>query len=63
MLQVLERHITLDHTLKGSDHNFALDPGELAELVFQVRRIEFAMGSDEKKVLPIEEFCYNKVLN
>ncbi|KAM9314125.1 N-acetylneuraminate-9-phosphate synthase-like [Pholidichthys leucotaenia] len=34
--KVLERHITLDKTWKGSDHEASLDPGELAELVRSV---------------------------
>ncbi|KAB0405777.1 hypothetical protein E2I00_003492 [Balaenoptera physalus] len=35
--KVLERHITLDKTWKGSDHSASLEPGELAELVRSVR--------------------------
>lgn len=63
MLQVLERHITLDNTLKGTDHKYALNPGQLRALVDEVRRQELAMGSGEKQVLPNEMRCYEKVLN
>lgn len=31
--KVLERHITLDKTWKGTDHSVLLEPKELAELV------------------------------
>lgn len=59
--KVLERHITLDKTWKGSDHLASLEPGELAELVRSVRLVERALGSPTKQMLPCEMACNEKV--
>ena len=52
--KVLERHVTLNKTWKGTDHKASLDMNELAELVKQVRVLELALGSPEKKMLEVE---------
>lgn len=52
--RVLERHVTLDKTWKGSDHKASLDMQELATLVKEIRTIETSFGSPEKRLLPIE---------
>lgn len=59
--KVLERHITLDKTWKGSDHSASLEPGELAELVRSVRLVERALGSPTKQLLPCEMACNEKL--
>ncbi|XP_069022835.1 sialic acid synthase-like [Embiotoca jacksoni] len=40
--KVIERHITLDKTWKGSDHAASLEPSELTELVRSIRLVEKA---------------------
>ncbi|KAL0155306.1 hypothetical protein M9458_050249, partial [Cirrhinus mrigala] len=50
--KVLERHVTLDKSWKGSDHSASLEPAELAELM--------AMGSPVKQMLPCEASCHSK---
>ncbi len=47
---VVERHITLDHKMWGSDQEASLEPDELKELVRSIRVIETAMGDGFKKV-------------
>lgn len=59
--KVLERHVTLDKTWKGSDHEASLVPSELAELVRSVRLVERALGSGLKQMLPCEKPCHDKV--
>lgn len=59
--KVLERHVTLDKTWKGSDHQASLEPNELAELVKAIRTVEKAMGSSIKQLLPCEMACNEKV--
>src|SRR5258708_24254677 len=51
---VLERHFTKDRTLPGPDHAASLEPIGLEKLVRDVRHIEEAMGSAEKRVAPSE---------
>jgi N-acetylneuraminate synthase len=50
----LERHITLDRTMWGSDQAASLEPGGLATLVRDVRIIEQAFGDGVKRVYPGE---------
>ena len=46
----LERHITLDRAMWGTDHSASLEPGGLARLVRDVRVIEQALGDGVKRV-------------
>ncbi|WP_084124980.1 N-acetylneuraminate synthase family protein [Demequina sp. NBRC 110054] len=50
----VERHITLDRTMWGSDHAASLEPGGLNHLVRDIRIIETALGDGVKKVFPGE---------
>ena len=45
---VIEKHYTLSRQLKGPDHPFAIEPGELRDLVRQVREVEAALGDGRK---------------
>lgn len=51
---VIEKHFTLDRTLKGPDHSYALEPKELTEMVVQIRNVEKALGSPQKRMHPDE---------
>lgn len=59
--KVVERHVTLDNTWKGSDHEASLVPEELAELVRSIRTVERALGTGVKRMLPCEVPCHDKV--
>jgi N-acetylneuraminate synthase len=50
----VERHITLDRTMWGSDHAASLEPQGLEKLVRDIRVLEVAMGDGVKKVFPGE---------
>ena len=47
---ILERHITLDRTMWGSDHLSSVEPQGLIKLVSGVRELEVAYGDGVKKV-------------
>ncbi|MEU4577417.1 N-acetylneuraminate synthase family protein [Nonomuraea sp. ATR24] len=51
----VERHITLDRTMWGSDHAASLEPAGLEHLVRDIRVIEQALGDGVKRVFPGEE--------
>ncbi|KAI4890764.1 hypothetical protein NFI96_022920, partial [Prochilodus magdalenae] len=59
--KVVERHVTLDKTWKGSDHAASLEPAELAALVREIRTVELALGSPVKQMLPCEASCHSKL--
>ena len=50
----LERHITLDRAMYGSDQSASIEPAALKSLVGAVRKIEQAMGDGKKYVLDSE---------
>jgi N-acetylneuraminate synthase len=50
----LERHITLDRTMYGSDQSASIEPHGFQMLVNKVREIEIAMGDGEKRILEEE---------
>ena len=50
----LERHITLDRSIYGSDQAASIEPHALRTLVGAVRKIELAMGDGQKYILDTE---------
>lgn len=51
---VIEKHFTLDKTLPGPDHAFAITPEQLQQLVKGIRETEQMLGSFVKTVDPTE---------
>ncbi len=50
----VERHITLDRAMWGSDHAASLEPKGLTNLVRDIRILQDALGDGEKRVMPGE---------
>jgi sialic acid synthase SpsE len=46
---LIEKHFTLDRTLPGPDHSFALEPDELTRMVAHIRDVEAAEGDGVKR--------------
>lgn len=42
--EVIEKHFTLDRTMKGPDHAASLEPGELKNMITSIRNIEQAIS-------------------
>ncbi|XP_031693662.1 sialic acid synthase-like isoform X2 [Oncorhynchus kisutch] len=59
--KVIERHVTLDKSWKGSDHEASLEPSELTELVKAIRLVERSLGTGIKQMLPCEKPCHDKL--
>jgi sialic acid synthase len=53
--RVVEQHFTLNHTWKGTDHAFSLEPIGMRKLVRDLRRIRVALGTGIKCPLPSEQ--------
>jgi N-acetylneuraminate synthase len=58
---VIERHITLDRSMWGSDHAASLEPNGITRLVRDVRLIEKSMGDGVKRVLDREQPILKKL--
>jgi len=52
--RVIEKHFTLNHTLKGTDHAFSLEPTGLRKMVRDLHRCREAMGDGVKHVYATE---------
>jgi N-acetylneuraminate synthase len=51
---IVERHVTMDRSLWGSDHAASLEPNGIMRVVRDIRLVELALGDGLKKVLPSE---------
>ena len=60
-ITALERHITLDRSMYGSDQSASIEPNGLRQLVGAVRKIELAMGNGIKKITNEEILVANKL--
>jgi len=53
--KIIEKHLTLDRTMEGPDHHFALEPGEFIGMVKNIRIVEKALGSSIKTISDSEK--------
>lgn len=51
---IIEKHFTLDRSLPGPDHPFALIPSELELMIRSIRQADMAKGSGKKEILKEE---------
>lgn len=58
---VIERHITLDRTMWGSDHSASIEPKGFELMISNIRRLEKAFGDGIKKVLDSEKPVLQKL--
>lgn len=59
----VERHITLDRKMWGSDQAASLEPSELKQLVLDIREVETALGDGVKRVYDTERPIMAKLRN
>ena len=52
---VIEKHFTLDRSLPGPDHSFALIPSELQFMVDTIRKSQLMFGVGIKEILDVEK--------
>jgi N-acetylneuraminate synthase/sialic acid synthase len=59
--RVIEKHFTLNHAAKGTDHAFSLMPEGMRKLVRDLQRVPGALGDGVKRPLDIEEAPIRKM--
>lgn len=52
---IIEKHFTIDKTLPGPDHKFALNPSELELMIKSIRKVDAAKGNGIKEILEDEK--------
>ncbi len=57
----LERHVTLDRAMWGSDQAASIEPGGLKRLVKDVRNVEIALGDGKKRVYESEVIAASRL--
>jgi len=59
--RIVEQHFTINHTWKGTDHPFSLEPIGMRKLVRDLRRVRLALGDGVKRVMPSEMIPITKM--
>lgn len=60
--KIIEKHITLDRTMKGTDHPGSLEPTGLKKLSNYIKNIPLVLGSSEKELKDNILYCKNKLM-
>ena len=56
--KIIEKHFTIDNSLEGPDHFYALNPIQFREMSLMIKRVNKMLGSYDKKPLKNElKFC------
>ena len=58
---IIERHITTDRAMWGSDHAASLEPNGIIRLVRDIRLVEAAIGDGEIGLAPSEVLILQKL--
>ena len=59
--RVIEKHFTLNHTWKGTDHVFSLEPNGFRKMVRDLHRLSIAIGDGAKRVYASELAAITKM--
>jgi N-acetylneuraminate synthase/sialic acid synthase len=59
--RIIEKHFTLNHTWRGTDHALSLEPVGMRKMIRDLRRARQALGDGVKRVLPGEEGAMTKM--
>jgi N-acetylneuraminate synthase/sialic acid synthase len=59
--RVIEKHFTLNHTWKGTDHALSLEPIGMHKMIRDLHRARVALGDGVKRVLPSEAGAVTKM--
>ena len=59
--RVIEKHFTLNHTWKGTDHALSLEPIGMHKMIRDLQRARVALGDGVKRVLDAEISAITKM--
>ena len=64
--KAIEKHFTLDRSLKGPDHHVSVEPHEFLAMVQAIRKLEAALGSEKKvhaEEEPVSKWAHHSVVS
>lgn len=53
--RIIEKHFTIDRSMKGTDHSFSLEPSGMEKMVRDLRLTRLALGDGTKKIYEREK--------
>jgi N,N'-diacetyllegionaminate synthase len=53
--RVFEKHLTLDRSMEGPDHQASMDPAQMRQYCATLRSVRAGLGDGHKRVMPAEE--------
>jgi sialic acid synthase len=59
--RIIEKHFTLNHTWKGTDHALSLEPIGMQKMIRDLHRVRLALGDGVKRMLPSETSAIGKM--
>ncbi len=59
--RIVEKHFTLDRSMRGTDHSFSLEPVGLRKMVRDLQRLHIALGDGDKRVYESERAPITKM--
>ena len=59
--KIIERHITLDKSMWGTDQKSSIEPFGFARLIKDIRIVEMSLGKTKKIVYPEEKKIMKKL--
>jgi sialic acid synthase len=59
--RIIEKHFTLNHTWKGTDHAMSLEPEGMRKMVRDLKRVRTSLGDGVKRTLPSEQAALHKM--
>jgi sialic acid synthase len=59
--RIIEKHFTLNRTMKGTDHAFSLEPAGMKKLCRDLQRAQVALGDGEKRFYDSEKAPISKM--
>jgi sialic acid synthase len=59
--RIIEKHFTLNHTWKGTDHAMSLEPEGMRKMVRDLKRVRTSLGDGVKRTLPSEQSALHKM--
>jgi len=58
---VFEKHFTLNHAWKGTDHKYSLQPEGLRKQIRDLKRVDISLGNGKKEIMDFEKQARGKM--
>jgi N-acetylneuraminate synthase/sialic acid synthase len=58
---VFEKHFTLNHSWKGTDHKYSLEPEGLRKQIRDLKRVDISLGNGIKSIMDFENLAREKM--